>query len=474
MAAGLRLRIWVACLAGAAVATLSLIWVVATLAPFDGSVDPVLLAIFPWAAGGLGMLIGIAMAMWLDHNIVGHLRGLARALADERVAGLRGLPAGAEWGELSELTQGVQRLLTRVERLGHEAQEARAEHARVEATLEHVMGALAAWASEGADALPPAEGPLVAIAAALNQHAERERESRDRSREAVLEIRAGVMRGLEEARETESQAERGFVEATALLTTVRELQRLRGELENALSAAGGARTAQPALETWERYRSVAAGIIEELVSASTGSVERLAAGLTHVQEIADQVHTLANRATLVALDAALGPGVSPPGARAAELRTLAAQVQAVTTRTAALSREVDEGVAAAVGVMRGLRERVSGQLERVPEPAAETPPVDLEIADRLLDRVREMVQDAMQKGERLSAAGERASTAAQRLVRRLEDEFRAIEALVARLSDAAVPGAPVVEEARPGALRLLGPEDLAHDEPPVSGAEEIS
>ena len=289
----------------------------------------------------------------------------------------------------------------------------------------------------------------------------------------MLEIRAGVMRGLEEARETESQAEHGFLEATALLTTVRELQRLRVELESALSAAGAARTAPPAPEALERYRSAAAGIIEELVSASTGSVERLAAGLMHVQEIADQVHTLANRATLVALDAALGPGVSPPGGRAAELRTLAAQVQAVTTRTAALSREVDEGVAAAVGRMRGLRERVSEQLERVPELPAEMPPVDLEIADRLLDRVREMVQDTMQKGERLSAAGERASTAAQRLVRRLEDEFRAIEALVARLSDAAAPGAPV-EEARPGGLRLLGPGDLANDEPPVSGAEEIS
>jgi len=482
--AGLRLRIWIACLAGAAVASLSLIWVVGTLAPYDGSVDPVLLAVFPWAAGGLGVLTGIAMAMWLDHNIVGHLRGLSRALADERVAGLRGLPAGAEWGELSELTQGVQRLITRVERLGQEAQEARLERERVEVTLENVMGALAAWAREGADALPPAEGPLVAIAAALNQHAERDRESRDRSREAVLEIRAGVMRGLEEARETESQAERGFVEATALLTTVRELQRLRGELENALAVAGAARPAEPGLEAIEQYRSAAAGVIEELVIASTGSVERLASGLMHVQEIADQVHTLANRATLVALDAAIGPGtgmgVSPPGGRAAELRTLAGQVQAVTTRTAELSREVDQEVAAAVERMRGLRERVSEQLERVPAFPAEAPPRDLELADRLLDRVREMVQDAMQKGERLSAAGERASTAAQRLVRRLEDEFRAIEGLVARLSDAAAPAPPAGHAAHtegaawPGGLRLLRPEDLTSHEPPGSGAEEVS
>src|SRR5258706_13854091 len=76
MPAGLRLRIWIACLAGAVVATLSLIWVVATLAPYEGSVDPLLLAVFPWAAGGLGGLTGIAMAMWLDHHIARHLRGL--------------------------------------------------------------------------------------------------------------------------------------------------------------------------------------------------------------------------------------------------------------------------------------------------------------------------------------------------------------------------------------------------------------
>ena len=476
--AGLRLRIWIACLSGAAVATLSLIWVVGTLAPYDGSVDPVLLAVFPWAAGGLGVLTGIAMAMWLDYNIVGHLRGLARVLADERVAGLRGLPAGAEWGELSELTQGIQRLITRLERSTEEAHEARVERERIEATLENVMAALTAWAREGTEALAPAEGPLVEIAAVLNQHTERDRDAHARSREAVLEIRAGVMRGVEEARDTETQAERGFVEATALLTTVRELQRLRGELESAFAVAGTAPAAEPALEAIEQYRSAAAGAIEELVTASSESVERLASGLTHVQEIADQVHTLANRATLVALDAAIGPGIelalSRPGGRAAELRQLAGQVQAVTTRTAELSREVDREVAAAVERMRGLRERVSEQLERAPALFPGLAPRNLEPAGRLLERVREMIQDAMQKGERLSAAGERASSAAQRLVRRLEDEFQAIEVLVARLSDAASSAETPAEAARQGSLRLLRPEDLAADEPPVTGAGEGS
>jgi hypothetical protein len=469
--AGLRLRIWIACLAGAAVATASLVWVVATLAPYDGSVDPMLLAVFPWAAGGLGLLTGIAMAMWLDRNIVGHLRGLSRALADERVATLRGLPAGAEWGELSELTHGIERLFTRLGRSATEAQEARRERERADLALERIVKALGAWAREGAEIR--VGGPLGPVAEALRLHAERDREARDRSREAVLEIRAGVMRGVEDARETESQAERGFVEATALLTTVRELQRLRGELEGALAVAVASPAGAPGREAIEQYRSAAAGVIEELVTASAESVERLAAGLARVQEIAEQVHTLANRATLVALDAAIGPGSGlegRPGGRAAELRTLAGQVQAVTARTAELSREIDREVAAAVERMSGLRERVIAQLERAPVPADEETPRTLELPVRLLDRVREMVQDAMQKGERLSAAGERASTAAQRLVRRLEDEFQTIETLVARLSDA--PAEPEAGEVRPGGLRLLRPEDLAIDEPPATGAGE--
>ena len=311
--AGLRLRIWRACMAGSVIAALGLVWVGSTLAPYDGQLDPVLLAVFPWALAGLGVLVGIAAAMWLDHNIVGHLRGITRALADERVAALRGLPAVAEWGELSELTQGVQRLITRVDRLHAEGDDARHARAQLEATLQQIMDSLELWARDVAEPFPSAEGPVAAIGEVLRRRSEREHDRREQGRETVREIRAGVMRGLEEARETESQAERGFVEATALLTTVRELQRLRAELEGALARAGESAAAAPALEAFEAYRAAAASAIEELVSASTMSVERLAAGLVGVQEISDQVHTLANRATLVALDAAIGAVASRPG-----------------------------------------------------------------------------------------------------------------------------------------------------------------
>ena len=91
------------------------------------------------------------------------------------------------------------------------------------------------------------------------------------------------------------------------------------------------------------------------------------------------------------------------------------------------------------------------------------------MALRLLERVREMVQDAAAKGERLSAAGERASRAAERLVRRLEEEAGTLDGLAMRLGataeelreGAAAPGARTPSsagESRPGDLRLLGPD----------------
>ena len=473
----LRVRIWVGCLTGAAIATAGLIWVVWTMAPFDGSVDPLLLAVFPWAVGGVGILSGVALALWLDHNIVGRLRGLAHALESEQVEDLR---TAGRWGEISELTEGAQRLLARVEHSGRETREARAERERIAGVLEGVLATLGRWAIESDEPLPPAEGPLAPLAEPFGLRAGRARDRSEHARDAVLGVRDGVGRGLEDARETESHAERAFLEATALLATVRELQRLRGELEGALSAIAG-RDEQPRREAIERHRAAAAAVIQELVTASTESVERLAAGLTHVQEIADQVHTLANRATLVALDAALAGqrGVTPPEARAASLRALAAEVQAVTARTGELSRMVDREVAAASERMRGLRDRVAEHFERESRTATPGPEAraaggpGFELAGRLLERLRETVQDAMEKGEGLSAAGERASTAARRLARRLEDEIPAIESLIDQLAGISVP-APSAAPGRPGALRLLRAEDLAVDEPPATGAEEIS
>jgi hypothetical protein len=464
---GLRARIWIGCLGGAVIASAGLFWMSRALTPPDPDLNPLLAAAFPWSMAALGILIGVGFAMWLDHNITGHLRGMSRAIATGEVSELRGLPASAGWGELSEVTQGVQALLGRLERAGQEAIELRAARARIDATLDEMTAALERWALE--DEAPAAEGPLAPLAPALEHRVTRERDARTRMLDALREIRAGMQRTIEDARETEEQAERGFVEATALLTTVRELQRLGGELEQSLAAAGEGETADARAAAYETLRATATAAIEELVRASGESVEHLGGGLLRVQAIAEQVHVIANRATLIALDAAMAATGDPPiedaAARSEALRALAVEVQAVTDRTMTLAREVDEEVALAIEGMRGTRERVAGRLDHMPAPKATADAsrgMRTEQTERLLARVREMIQDATRKGERLSAAGERASRAAERLARRLEADAGAIEGLSGRIAPAAAtPPAPQAErrEERRGDLRIWRRDD---------------
>jgi hypothetical protein len=57
------------------------------------------------------LVIGLALALWVDHHLIGHLHGVLLGLRSGRVAELRGLPAGAGWGELSELGDAVQEIL---------------------------------------------------------------------------------------------------------------------------------------------------------------------------------------------------------------------------------------------------------------------------------------------------------------------------------------------------------------------------
>jgi methyl-accepting chemotaxis protein len=323
------------------------------------------------------------------------------------------------------------------------------------------------------------QGPLGLLIETLNLRWAEEKRVEDEGREDALGLRHELTLALVDARDSAELAERGFVEATALLTTVRELQRLGGELKQGLSTAPEAPAvpAPPLAESQHRYREVAAAAIEELVSASNESVERLATGLVRVQEIGEQVQVLANRATLIALHVALsdsGDSGPRPEGLSHDLRSLAGEVRAVTDLTAERFTAIDREVEAAVERMKGLRERVAAKLNEappIPEAAAAAPSAaqPTEAALRLLERVREMVQDAAAKGERLSAGGERASRAAERLVRRLEEETGTLEGLALRLGATAEelreggadPGAITpssADESRPGDLRLLGPD----------------
>jgi hypothetical protein len=473
--AGLRLRLWLGCLLGGSAGAGAVLGLFAWLSPPDPLFDPRALGIWPWSAAAACLVLAVGLGLWLDHGIALHLRGLSRAIASGDPSGLGALPAARGWGELSLLTAQLQSQLVRQREMSRAAVELEDLRHRIRALRGAVELRLPGQRPEAARSL---EGPLGLLVETLNRRWSEEEQSGSRSREDALALRRDLAQALVVAHDSAERTERGFVEGTALLTTVRELQRLAGELRQEMQTGPEPPVMpEPSLaEAQLRYRESAAAAIEELVSASNASVESLAAGLTRVQEIGEQVQVLANRATLIALQVALSESAAAVPRReglSSDLRSLAGEVRAVTDLTATRLAAVDREVEAAVERMKGLRERVAAKLDEAP-PLPETAAVPraaapTETALRLLDRVREMVQDAAAKGERLSASGERASRAAERLVRRLQEEQEALEGLATRLGataeeldeSGAAPGSPPSSAAggsRPGDLRLLGPD----------------
>jgi hypothetical protein len=431
--AGLRLRLWLACLGGSLVASGGVAWLLSNRlrgpAP-DAATETSWLA----AIAGFALLAGVALALWLDRAIVAHLRGLVVGMRTGQIAVLRGLPAASGWGELSQITQQIQLAITQQRQAVRAAEELGA----LRRQLTRLLAALATWTESERWPDPAAEtGLLTPVIESLNRGFERAEELREQNVEVVRQVRDELKHALDDAREAAEQAEQGFVEATALLTTVRELQRLAAELGQALESTGREPQAT-ATETLSAWRQAAREAIEELVASSTASVEHLSRGVVMVQDIAEQVQRLTNRSTLIALQASapLATGAELDPEQREHIRRLVFEAREAADRTTTLVQEVREAVTAAGERMRGVRERVAARLDAAPplppaRPGAAAPP---EEGVRLLGRVREMVQDATRKGERLSSAGERVSRSTERLVRGLEEEIREVEALSIRFA----------------------------------------
>lgn len=472
--AALRLRLWVGCITGGLIAGVGSLWVLGTRAGYlaaPASTD--FSALLGWLAGiaFAAMLAGLFFAVWLDHHIVGHLRGLLRGVRSGRVAELRGLPGASGWGELSELSDAMQVLLTR-QRHGARAE---GERERLQAQLEQLRAALHGWMQREvweAPTLP--DGPVADLVQALG-HAFARRETIDeQNRESAKQVARVLGDALGDAQESAEQAERGFVEATAMLTTVRELQRLSGELQNALAALGSASSAPPHDQD---ARAAAREALEDLVAASGDSIASIGQGLLRVQDVADQVQQLANRATLIAIQVVTGTREGAAGeVLASDLKTLAREVREATDRTTRFALDIETAVSQANARMKAAREQALIRLEAL--PVAPAPGVAglraYDDAQRLHERVREMVQDAARKGERLSAAGERASRAAERLSRRVDEGAVDAEALVVRLAPVGAAEAPVPTKPSSG-LHLLASAPSArtqsHDTADAHGAD---
>jgi methyl-accepting chemotaxis protein len=459
---GLRVRLWFGCLLGALVAAGGIWWVIGMHTGPDVSVDLAMLVTWLASVAAIGVLAGAAAALWLDRAIVGHLRGLNDGIAAGQVAGLRGLPAASGWGDLSELTQRIQNLISQHRQMARAAEElglARTQLGQMREALER-WNETERWSGLWAES-----GPVAPVAESLNAGLRRLDEVREQNLEVVRQIADEVEKALLDARETSEQAEAGFVEATSLLTTVRELQRLESVLAGALAAFPSG-PAEPAASALAAFRDEARGAVTELVDSSLTGMEQVAGSLSRVQEIAGLVRVLGNRSTLIALQAAVASVEGGTEEIATDLRRLASDVQEATARTETLCRELERDAAAALGNARAARERVASRMAALPDPAARAPaPIrGGEDALRLAERMREMIHDAARKSERLSSAGERVSRSAERLVRGIEEETSELAGLAARL-DPPEPGAPSSTQSaegaapddapRTGGLRLL-------------------
>ena len=423
---GLRLRLWLACLAGGLLAAAGLSWLVFNP---DSGLDGDGMRTMLIGMIGLSVLVGVLVGVWLDHHIVGHLRGLLVALQSGQVADLRDLPADMGWGELTAVSDAIQERL----RHGEREQQAQQQLVRTQSQLAALHAALMHVRLTGQWQRPAIDDPHVRpfvdlLAEAADQHGRAD----DNTREAAQRLAGELAAVIHEAHETAVHAERGFVEATSLQTSVRELQRLAQELHGALDVKA---TPEPETDpAAERAREA----LELLVEASSSSVESLGRGLLRVHDVSDQVQRIANRATLIAIEALSDSADSADSAELAafaeELKHLARDVREATDRTTRYAAEIDDAVRAADASMRDARERALAHMAE-PEPAA-APAAGPRMPDteRLMERVLEMVQDTGAKGERVSTMNEHASSIAERLARRLAGSGLEASDLVVRLT----------------------------------------
>ncbi len=433
------------CLGGLLVAAAGIAWALRVSTSPDGTIDrDGFLLQLGWV-GGTAAVVALALAFWLDQGIRSRLLRLSRSVRVVDSTPLKDPFGAGGWGELGDLGRNVSVLLTR----HRQAMRSVGQFQELERQLAELRAATEQWSlTERWPGLPASTGVVGEMSQALDRGFRRQAEIFDQNSEAARQIHEELAAAVQDARETAEQAERGFVESTALLTTIRELQRLGMELpaERGEAQAAGADWLAPVTEA-----------MAELVAASTESVDHLASGLSRVHEISDQVNVLGNRSTLVALNALMAmPRTGEPTTEpsTSELKDLARDARVATDRVRELAREVETQVRAATARMAGVRERVTSRLNSIEPPRAAVTPPD---AARQVGRIREMVQDATRKTERLSVAGERASRAADRLARRLEDGVRDVEGMVVRLSP------PEAETVREAPRRLTVVETTAED-----------
>ena len=270
---GLRLRLWFAALAGVVVGIGGLVWALWGLWPTIEETLGGALGLRLMIVGAASLFVALACALWLEHGVVRRVRRLVLSARANDTTPLHDPFTSSGWGELIDLRNHVSALITRYRHASRAADQLQL----LEKQLEFARGTVQRWIeTERWAGFPTGTGALAGLAEALNHGFGRLGEVAEQNQEAARQAQAGIDAAAADAREAAEQSERGFVEVTSLLTTVRELERLGGELLQTLGA-------KRAVVSGRHWLEPASEAIRELVDAASGSMDELAAGLAHVQ-----------------------------------------------------------------------------------------------------------------------------------------------------------------------------------------------
>ncbi|HVP38477.1 MAG TPA: hypothetical protein VMS93_04765 [Candidatus Saccharimonadales bacterium] len=326
-----------------------------------------------------GLVIGV-----LAGRLLGPLRRLAGVLDGDVPAGAGAGAAPRGSGEVRELWRAGVALVQRHE----EGRRALEELARVQADAERLRQALAQSDRLAPPALSPSAGTLSQLARQLELYLREIREWREENAAVAVQIETEGRQAVLAAREAASHAEAAYLEASELGVALRDLSRVIAEV-------------RPVLEA-ER---APAGASEE-PGASLAEVCRMLA------DIADRHRGFALR---ISREWARGPG-APPEFGVALMEDLNAHLEAAERR----------------------RTEAERRLSQAPDRAGElSPPVRAAL--------KKLLQSAEISGERLvrlTAAAERASSAARRATGLAERELQNLEALGVRLEGESGPVDP--------------------------------
>jgi hypothetical protein len=462
----------------------------------------------PWpewrwpAFGAVALAAGAGAWAWIRGTLVRQLRVLERAMSSGRLTDLRGLPVGGGWGELSGLADAVAAFLARQSELERDA----TDLAALRATLATLATTARAWADDehtpdwgAAPALPPS-GDVAPLVAALGLAAARIDE-RWREAGAVSGlVRESVDDALARTSTAASTAERQFVESTSLLTVLRELRRWSGEVAQGAEALSNAAN-EPVARPVDPRAAEAQLAARTALDVAGASIANAALVVRHARELGDESDAWHDAAPLAALEtAAAALGEDP--SRADDLAPLAdavvalvAATRAVKARAAALARRTDDDLARLRADGAAIEARLAALVSLAtptPEPAV-APERSARVeqawtaSKRAIDRVQEMLREALARAEKLVKESERTSSESLRAGDAWTAVRDELDGLAARLvvavpgeasegapapdQPAAPPEAPAADaiDARPPRpLRVLGLDDLLPDDETLS------